>query len=280
MVHESCLVPAIPTSIGGMALRCVWSVDADRTYDVSAGFARETSASLRPKGGTGLIACRTVGGAGRLYTIEDQAFDAREGTLLVIPFDRLARYHAAGERWHFWWFEFDIVGPTPIPCGRTVIVPIESSDKKTLDRILANLRLADPARQMLACSLFQTLLFEWVARRTDRSEATRDQDRIQRVIAHMYDHLESSLTIGEMARMAHLSEPHFRRVFREVTGYSPKKFYDRLRLAWAEHMLRTERKNVSEVSRALGFCTPFHFSRVFRQYFGFPPSRLCASDEA
>jgi len=83
-----------------------------------------------------------------------------------------------------------------------------------------------------------------------------------------------SCSVKLMARKACMSEQHFRRVFHEVTGSSPKRFYDQLRMAWAEHMLRGGGKNVSEVADSLGFASPFHFSRVFRKHFGYPPSHM------
>lgn len=277
MTLEIPTVPPVPTVIGGTALRCVWNVEADSTYDIGALKARTDSKHLRPEGGTGMIAVRTLEGAGRVYLGED-VFDVRAGSLLVVEWDRLTRYHCRGEHWRFWWFEFDVLGPVTLPHHRVLAVPTDDAEPAALDRMLANLRMEDGAHRQLACSQFQTMLLEWIARRTDRSQRSRHDERVGGVIAAMYDRLDGTFSLADMARMAHVSQPQLRRLFRAATGESPKKFYDRLRLAWAEHMLRTERKNVSEVAHSLGYCSPFHFSRVFRNHFGFPPSELLRSD--
>jgi AraC-like DNA-binding protein len=275
MLKESYTIPPDPVAIGGMALRCVWSVEADSSYDVAAGKARRDSARIRPKGGTGLIAVRTLAGAGRVYFRPDQVRAVDAGSLLLIEWELLQRYHCRGDRWHFWWYEFDTVGPVKAPLHRVMAVPVENDERAIHDGILTNLRREDEACRCLACSQFQTLVCLWMTRRTDANRhAKATYDRIQAVIVEMHNRLSGDFPVQQMARMAHLSEPQFRRVFREVTGATPKKFYDRLRLVWAEHMLRTEQKRVHEVADALGYYSPFHFSRVFREHFGYPPSHV------
>jgi len=37
-------------------------------------------------------------------------------------------------------------------------------------------------------------------------------------------------------------------------------------------LLRYQGQRVKEVSEALGFANPYHFSRVYRRHFGHPPS--------
>jgi hypothetical protein len=60
MFHESYTIPPEPSPLGGMALRCVWDIHADHTYDVAVDTARRASVQLRSDGGTGLIAYDSV----------------------------------------------------------------------------------------------------------------------------------------------------------------------------------------------------------------------------
>ncbi|MCP4377067.1 MAG: helix-turn-helix domain-containing protein [bacterium] len=267
-------IPPEPTTIGGMALRCVWDVDVDRTYDLSVDAARWMSAHLRSEGGTGLIAIRTLAGDGRVCLARDDVYDVHAGSLLLVEWGALRRYRAMGDRWRFWWFEFDVGGLRNMPHHRVMAMPVEVDEDERIQRVLQNFRQEDKARRCLACAQFQTLLYGWLAARTDGASTSVNDDRIQAVIEQMYKHLDGTLTVPKMAKMTHLSQQHFRRLFAQVTGTSPKKFYDKLRLAWADHLLRTGSMNVTEVSRALGFSSMFHFSRTFRAHFGHPPSHL------
>jgi AraC-like DNA-binding protein len=46
-----------------------------------------------------------------------------------------------------------------------------------------------------------------------------------------------------------------------------------LRMDRAKRLLREEELTVAQVADAVGFSDPYHFSRVFRQHVGMPPSR-------
>ncbi len=89
----------------------------------------------------------------------------------------------------------------------------------------------------------------------------------------MYARLGENWTVAQMACEAHMSERNFRLAFAAVTRQSPKRFYDRLRLRTAEELLRQGVYTVAQVGDRLGFSSPFHFSKAFKQCFGYPPSK-------
>jgi AraC-like DNA-binding protein len=60
---------------------------------------------------------------------------------------------------------------------------------------------------------------------------------------------------------------------RRLFGDSPARLLLRLKLRRADEMLRDGDRRVKEVSDALGFANPFHFSRVFRRHLGRSPSQ-------
>ncbi|MCP4375796.1 MAG: helix-turn-helix domain-containing protein [bacterium] len=274
MFHESYTIPPEPSPIGGMALRCVWDIHADQTYDVAVDTARRASVQLRPDGGTGLIAFRTLDGIGRVHLKSGEVYEVRADSLLLVEWGALRRHHTLGDRWRLWWLEFDVGGLQDMPHHRVMAVPAEGDEDDRIQQLLQNFRQEDKTRGRLACAQFQALLYGWITARTDGTSAAINDHRIQAVIEQMYNHLDGTLSVPKMAKMAHLSGPHFRRLFARVTGTSPKKFYNKLRLAWADHLLRNGSMNVTEIADALGFSSPFHFSRTFHTHFGHPPSHL------
>jgi AraC-like DNA-binding protein len=70
-----------------------------------------------------------------------------------------------------------------------------------------------------------------------------------------------------------MSPRQFTLLCRRLFGEAPARFFLRLKMRRAEEMLRYRGLRVKEVSEALGFTNPFHFSRVFRRVLGHPPSR-------
>jgi len=76
-----------------------------------------------------------------------------------------------------------------------------------------------------------------------------------------------------LARQLAISPRHLTGRCRLLFNESPARLLLRLKLRRAEEMLRYSDRRVKEVSDALGFANPFHFSRTFRRHFGRPPSQ-------
>lgn len=96
--------------------------------------------------------------------------------------------------------------------------------------------------------------------------------RLLRVLALMRDDLARQWTLGELAREAGLSAPHFTELCRTQSGLPPMALLTRLRLQHAMALLQQGQHNVSEAALAVGYSDPFYFSRQFRKHIGTPPS--------
>jgi AraC-like DNA-binding protein len=98
-------------------------------------------------------------------------------------------------------------------------------------------------------------------------------DFIRRAKASLEKRVEGGLKISAIARSLHLSEKHFRRLFKEHTGMSPYKYYLELKMHRARQMLNTTRLPIKQIAAILGFDSPFYFSAIFKQRTGVSPSQ-------
>jgi transcriptional regulator GlxA family with amidase domain len=80
------------------------------------------------------------------------------------------------------------------------------------------------------------------------------------------------LDIATLARIAHVSEAHFIRVFRATFGETPHRYLQRRRVERAMFMLRETDRSVTEISIDVGFASLGTFSRTFTEIVGDPPS--------
>lgn len=102
--------------------------------------------------------------------------------------------------------------------------------------------------------------------------ARRTGDRLLRALALMRENPTHPWSLGELAREAGLSVPHFTALCRRQTGMAPISLLTRLRLQRAMSLLQQGTHNVSEAAAACGYEDPFYFSRQFRKHMGVPPS--------
>jgi transcriptional regulator GlxA family with amidase domain len=94
---------------------------------------------------------------------------------------------------------------------------------------------------------------------------------IDRTISYMKRHLDELLHVGALAAMAGLSPPHFFNIFRRRIGCSPMRYFTRLRIERARHLLISTSLSVREIAKLVGYKDPFHFSRVFKSTTRVPP---------
>ena len=96
---------------------------------------------------------------------------------------------------------------------------------------------------------------------------------IRQTIHFMKNNIHLKLSLEELAHVANLSKYHFSRKFKDYTNHTPLEYFTRLKIQKAMDLLRIEDFNISEVSEALGYTTPYYFSECFKQVTGYSPSQ-------
>ena len=92
--------------------------------------------------------------------------------------------------------------------------------------------------------------------------------RINKAFDYIESNLANSLTLEEIAAVAHFSKFHFNRVFHSLVGETPFQFIQRLRLEKAASFLLANRQEpIAEIAFRCGFSDVSIFSRNFKRYF-------------
>ena len=89
-------------------------------------------------------------------------------------------------------------------------------------------------------------------------------------------HLAENLPTLKMAAKLKLSARTLAKRCRELVGRSPAEALRHYKMEYAADALRQSTYSIKEISFRLGFQHPCHFSRVFRQHLGEPPSHYRA----
>lgn len=87
-----------------------------------------------------------------------------------------------------------------------------------------------------------------------------------------FNHKE--LTVKKLSYLAHMSDTYFRKLFFDIYGVSPSEYIKKLRIEYAEELLIKGIYSVNEVAEMTGYDDSKYFSRVIKEHFGCPPSKL------
>lgn len=93
-------------------------------------------------------------------------------------------------------------------------------------------------------------------------------------IAAMRRRFGEPLSLGDLAKTAAMSQFHFNRVFRQLTGVSPFQYLSAVRLAKATDLLLTTNISVTEVCLTVGYSSLGTFTRRFVSLVGASPRRV------
>lgn len=109
--------------------------------------------------------------------------------------------------------------------------------------------------------------------------AARRHGRAPRHIDHVIQQARSllarryheRLSVEHLARELNVGYSAFRQAFKAQTGVSPKQYQLQIRLAKAQDFLANTPKSVGEIAEILGFDSPFHLSKQFKDATGLAP---------
>ena len=80
------------------------------------------------------------------------------------------------------------------------------------------------------------------------------------------------LDIAALARIAHVSQAHFIRTFRETFGETPHRYLQRRRVERSMFLLRETDRSITDICFDVGFTSLGTFSRTFRAIVGESPT--------
>lgn len=112
------------------------------------------------------------------------------------------------------------------------------------------------------------------ALRSDEIELSRVgivDRRLRRAIEFMSDNCGRELSLAEIAGAAYLSEFHFARLFKKITGATPHAYLASLRIERARRLLAESDLSIADVGAEVGYTSQSHFTKIFREATGMTP---------
>lgn len=109
----------------------------------------------------------------------------------------------------------------------------------------------------------------------ESAELTLDDIFMQKIKQAIAEKMEDhNFGIEDLCRAVGHSRTQVFRKMKALTGESPVRFIQKMRLRKAKALLQTAELNVSEIAYEVGFSDPNYFSRAFSKEFGIPPSAI------
>jgi AraC-like DNA-binding protein len=101
-----------------------------------------------------------------------------------------------------------------------------------------------------------------------------DRERLDFAKNYLIQNYDMPPTIAELSRIAGINEQKLKNGFKELFGKTIHTFLTDYKMEIALHDLQQKTKNPSQLAFDLGFSSLQHFSKAFKQYYGFAPKKV------
>jgi len=107
------------------------------------------------------------------------------------------------------------------------------------------------------------------------SDGKLSPSRLRAVVSYVEDHLDTDITLKDLAAVARLSPFHFARQFKAATGLPPHQFIIARRVERAKDLLQQDGKlSLAQVASRAGFSDQSRLSLHFKRLVGVSPGRF------
>ncbi len=106
-----------------------------------------------------------------------------------------------------------------------------------------------------------------------KDNSSYDADIAHRAVSYIERSYMNRLSVEELAGGMHISRQYLSRVFKQKYGVTLQEYIISVRMKHAAEFLR-QGYSVSDTASMTGYADVFNFSKMFKKYHGFAPSRL------
>lgn len=157
-------------------------------------------------------------------------------------------------------------------------IPLDMVMKYAVERILISLLFPDETRILgpnlvreliyrVLCGAYGPALFAVV-------DKNNECERISRALRYIQANYASKITIDLLAKQANMSVSSFHKAFKDITSEPPLRFIKKVRLNKArELIIQQGGVRGSSIANMVGYESTPQFSREYKRYFGYPPSK-------
>ena len=95
---------------------------------------------------------------------------------------------------------------------------------------------------------------------------------VQQIMKYMEEHYPEKISLEHIATNMYLSSFYISKIFKSETGDTPINYLISLRMEKAKELLdQNPEETVQKVAAAVGYEDAYHFSKVFKKYYGISP---------
>lgn len=193
------------------------------------------------------------------------------GSIMIFAPHEPQQYGYIGECTAMWiHFSGTAVSEIISSCGLVAGYNRLCAAKNVIEAFLEMIRrFHTPGREIHANAELLKLLYALSdCRESHTNSASTNNSGILSVITYINTNYNKNITLDGLAKISGYSKSRFSHLFSEITGTTPVKYQNEIRLRTAAQMLTDTENTISDIAYACGFSDALYFSRIFKRIYG------------
>lgn len=97
---------------------------------------------------------------------------------------------------------------------------------------------------------------------------------VNNIVSFINDNYMKEISLEKISRNTYLSPVYISKIFKEETGDSPINYLIKTRLMKARELLEEGKLSIKAAAKSVGYHDAYYFSKLFKKYYGYPPSKI------
>ncbi len=226
-----------------------------------------------------------LSGTGTLYADDSkgmtQTYSIRSGQGFMIFPDQITTYIADRDLpWEYLWIEFDGLRAKEIIeiAGLSWDNPVyHARSHEQRDKMVSEMQYIiehkdeEPFHLIGHLYLFIDALTRSASTmRMSKGSKLRDF-YVHEALSFIEQNFQNDISVEDIAATCGLNRSYFGKIFKDAIGRSPQEFLLRYRMIKATELLKLTTLSITDISTAVGYANPLHFSRAFKNTYGVSP---------
>jgi AraC family transcriptional regulator len=153
----------------------------------------------------------------------------------------------------------------------------------TLTALRRELLTGGPGGRLCAESLANVLVIQLIRQMSSRQglndvihgvSGRLARPALREIEEYIHAHLHQNIALADLAQVAHLSEFHFARLFKQTTGLPPHQFVIHQRIDRAKQLIAEGKLSFGQIAFEVGFSDQSQLNRHFKRIVGVTPKRF------
>ena len=109
---------------------------------------------------------------------------------------------------------------------------------------------------------------------------SRNFEIINSALTYIHAHFDEQIKLSDLSKRCFVSEPHFCRVFKAITGETAISYINNLKISKAIALMKNSTQTVKQIAEAVGFEDVAYFCRCFKKKTGAAPKAFLGAQGA